>query len=268
MPDPLKPSDRVMIVAAHPDDIDFGAAGYAALLVKNGVEVTYVVVTDGQLGGDDLSISRQEMADLRRQEQLKAAEVVGVKDVIFLGFSDGEVVADFNLRKSLTELVRKIKPNRLIAPSPDRAWQRLGASHPDHLAVGEAVVNVVYPDARNPFAYPELLNQGLEAFIVKELWLMGSPFAFNGPKESEPVSTNSGEINPEVYRGELGTFVTAVDVTSTFTLKVGALKAHYSQTKDIKDLEGLLKGWLSYNGKIYKNDPSILCEAFQVVYLS
>jgi len=268
MAEPVTENDSVLVIAAHPDDIDFGAAGYVALMRQHNVNVTYAVVTDGQLGGSDLSVSREEMAKLRRQEQISAAKVVGVKDVRFLGFFDGEVKADFELRRAITELVREIRPKRVIAPSPDRAWQRLGASHPDHLAVGEAVVSVIYPDARNPFAYPELLQKGLEAFIVKELWLMGSPYAFCGPKDSEVLIPGADLINPDIYRGELGTFVTAVDVSKTFSYKVNALKAHESQTKEINDLEGLLRSWLSHNGRIYKNNEELLCEAFQVVYLT
>ncbi len=194
---------RALVVAAHPDDVDFGAGGTVAAWTKAGIEVAYCVVTDGEAGGDDPSVTRAEMAATRRDEQRAAAAEVGACEVTFLGYPDGRVEAGMGLRRDLTRVVRAFRPQVVIAPSPERWWERIYASHPDHLAVGEAATCTVYPDARNPFAHPELLDEGLEPHTVGELWLMASPEAD-----------------------------VAVDITATFDRKIAALLLHRSQMKD------------------------------------
>ena len=166
---------RILVVTAHPDDVDFGAAGSIATWVKAGIEVAYCVATDGDAGGSDRTISRPDMARLRREEQRGAAAEVGVSNVSFLGYPDGRLTASIDLRRDVSRVVRIFRPDRLVCQSPERNWDRIGASHPDHLAAGEAAVCAAYPDARNPFAHPELLEEGLEPFAVRELWLMASP---------------------------------------------------------------------------------------------
>ncbi len=185
---------------AHPDDVDFGAAGSIATWVKAGIEVAYCVATDGDAGGSDRTISRPDMARLRRDEQRGAAAEVGVSNVSFLGYPDGRLTASMDLRRDVSRAVRIFRPDRLVCQSPERNWDRIGASHPDHLAAGEAAVCAAYPDARNPFAHPELLEEGLEPFAVRELWLMAAP-------------------NPN----------RAVDITDTLDRKVAALRRHESQ---------------------------------------
>ncbi len=151
------------MVTAHPDDVDFGAAGAVAAFTSAGVEVTYCIVTNGQAGGSDRTMSRAEMAALRQDEQRAAAAVVGVNDVRFLGHPDGTVQASLQLRRDISRVIRQVRPERVITQSPERNWDAIYASHPDHLAAGEAAVCAVYPDARNPFAHPELLeDEGLE----------------------------------------------------------------------------------------------------------
>ena len=148
---------RILVVAAHPDDVDFSAAGTIALWTYAGIGVTYCVVTDGDAGGHDESVSRPAMAQLRRAEQTAAAKHVGVDDLRFLGYPDGQVEATLGLRRDLARMIRQVRPDRLVCPSPERNYARLGISHPDHRAVGSAALDAVYPDARNPFAFPELL---------------------------------------------------------------------------------------------------------------
>jgi len=125
------------VVTAHPDDVDFGAAGSVATWVKAGIEVAYCIVTDGDAGGSDRTITRPEMAVIRRDEQRAAAAEVGVTDVTFLGYPDGRLVSSIDLRRDISRQVRIHRPERLVCQSPDRMWERIGASHPDHLAAGE-----------------------------------------------------------------------------------------------------------------------------------
>jgi len=236
-PEPLA-VDRALVVTAHPDDVDFGAAGTITQWVEAGIAVTYCLVTDGDAGGFD-ETPRAEMPALRRAEQISAAKILGVLDVRFLGYPDGRVYATHELRRDIARIIRQVRPQRLLTQSPERVWSRLGASHPDHRATGEATVNAVYPDARNPFAHPELLaEEGLDAWTVRELWLMGSP-------------------TPDHY----------VDVTDTFDRKLAALREHVSQTSHMDDLEGLLRGWATRNAGDAELSEGRLAEAFQLVRL-
>jgi len=164
---------RVLVFAAHPDDVDFGSAGTIAGWTDAGITVSYCIVTDGDAGGHDESVPRAEIAPLRRKEQTTAAACVGVHDLRFLGYPDGQVEATLALRKDLARVIRQVRPDRVVCPSPERNYARLPPSHPDHRAVGSAALDAVYPDARNPRAYPELLDEGLEAHRVKEVWLPG-----------------------------------------------------------------------------------------------
>jgi LmbE family N-acetylglucosaminyl deacetylase len=189
---------------AHPDDVDFWAAGTVALWVRDGWEVTYLVVTSGDAGGFDQAAARGEMPERRRQEQRRAAEALGVTDVRFLeGFHDGAVTVTENLVRGIVQAIREVQPTLVLAQSPERTWRDIRLSHPDHLAVGEATARAVYPFARNPFAFPELAAGGLEAFEVRELWLAGDP----APDH-------------------------AVDVTSVWDQRRAALLAHASQHPD------------------------------------
>ncbi|HUC38477.1 MAG TPA: PIG-L deacetylase family protein [Acidimicrobiales bacterium] len=228
---------RVLVVTAHPDDVDFGVAGSVAVWVKAGIEVSYCVVTDGDAGGSDRSVSREEMAVLRREEQRAAAAEVGVSDVTFLGYPDGRLTPGLDLRRDLSRQLRKVRPDRLVCQSPERNWDRIGASHPDHLAAGEAALCAAYPDARNPFAHRELLEEeGLEPFSVAEVWLMASPRANR-----------------------------AVDITDVFELKLAALRRHRSQVGEGEWLDQRLRGWFSEGARLAGLDEGRLAETFQVV---
>src|SRR5256885_541156 len=173
--DPVSLTDveRVLVIMAHPDDVDFGWAGTVAVMTDAGIEVTYGIVTDGDAGGSELGIPRAEMAPLRRDEQRAAAAIVGVHDVHFLGYPDGRVEATLELRRDLSRLIRRVRPQRVMTQSSDRNWDRIYASHPDHLAVGESAACAVYPDARNRWAHPELADEGLGPWTVDEIWLRG-----------------------------------------------------------------------------------------------
>ena len=151
-----------MVVSAHPDDPEFGFGATVASLVDQGKTVVYVICTDGSQGGEDPTVPDQELTSTRYTEQRAAAALLGVTEVIFLGFRDGYLEANVELRRAISREIRRFKPDLVLTHSPLRAINiPIGASHPDHLAVGEATLAAVYPDARNPRAYPELLQEGL-----------------------------------------------------------------------------------------------------------
>src|ERR1035437_7887111 len=139
---------RVLSITAHPDDVDFGAAGTMARWTEAGIEVIYCVVTDGDAGGFDESFPRDEMPTLRRAEQVAAAKCVGVHDVRFLGYPDGRVQATLDLRRDLARVIRQVRPDRVVCPSPERNYDRIGIGHRDHRAGCAAALDAVYPDAR------------------------------------------------------------------------------------------------------------------------
>ena len=207
--------ERVLVVTAHPDDVDFGAAGTIAGWVAEGIEVTYCIVTDGDAGGFDPTVPRSKIPAIRRAEQVAAGAVLGVHDVRFLGYRDGELTVTHDLRRDISRVIRQVRPQRMLIQSPERNWRRLPASHPDHMAAGEAAIFAIYPDARNPFAHPVLLNdEGLDAWTVHDVWVFGTP-------------------TPDTF----------VDITDRFDQKIDALRAHESQTAHMEDLEDRIRGW-------------------------
>lgn len=226
-----------LVVAAHPDDIDFGAAGTVAHWTDTGVSVTYLVVTDGDAGGFDPDMPREEIPPLRRAEQTEAAKHVGVTDLRFLGYPDGWVATTFALRRDITRVIRQVRPDRMIGPTPERNYERIGPSHPDHRAVGAAMLDAVYPDARNQFAYPELIQEeGLHPWTVREVWL-------------------SGGSEGDHY----------VDVTETFDRKIAALRAHVSQTGHMDELDDMVRSWLAASAQRAGLPDGRLAEKFRVV---
>jgi LmbE family N-acetylglucosaminyl deacetylase len=228
---------RILVIVAHPDDVDFGAAGTVATWTDAGIDVSYCIVTDGDAGGSDPSVSRAEMGRLRQAEQTAAAKQVGVHDLHFLGYPDGRVEATLDLRKDLARVIRMLRPDRVLCPSPERYYARPGASHPDHRAVGSAALDAVYPDARNPFAFPELLaEENLAAWTVREVWISASPMATH-----------------------------YVDITQTFPRKVAALRAHASQISDPAEIEERLRGWTSRTAAQGGLPEGHLAESFQVL---
>lgn len=222
---------------AHPDDVDFGSAGTVAGWVDSGIEVAYLIVTRGDAGGFD-DTPRGQIPIIREEEQRAAANAVGVKQVNFLdGYADGAVTPSLALRRDITAAIRRWRPDRILTSSPLRRWERLaGPSHPDHLTVGEATTCAIYPDARNPFAYPELLREeGLEPWVVREVWYSGGP-------------------DPDH----------AVDVTEAYPRKMAALRAHASQTSHL-DLDALLRDRLAAVAEAAGLPAGRLAEAFTVL---
>ncbi|ADG87376.1 GlcNAc-PI de-N-acetylase [Thermobispora bispora] len=228
---------KVLVVVAHPDDIDFGGAGTIAKLTDAGAEVVYCLVTDGEAGWPDHETPAEKIAATRRAEQTAAAKCVGVSDLRWLGYPDGAVEYSLELRRAITRVIRQVRPDLVITSTPERNYAAIGPSHPDHRAVGAATLDAVYPDARNPRAFPELITEeGLEPWTVREVWL-------------------SGTMTPNRY----------VDVTATVERKIAALRAHESQTSHIPDLAGMVKGWLSANARAAGLPEGSFAEAFHAV---
>ncbi len=192
---------KILVIAAHPDDIDFGIAGSIAKWRRDGAEVVYCVITDGCAGTNEPGADLEALAHRRRQEQREAAEVVGVSDVMFLGMKDGALEPTMDLRRALTRVIRQVKPDRVISPDPttilvaDRY-----INHPDHRATGEAALYAVFPSAETRPIFPELLEEGLEPHKVTELYLAYS-------------------LAPDHYE----------DISDTIELKLEALAKHESQ---------------------------------------
>jgi LmbE family N-acetylglucosaminyl deacetylase len=227
---------KVLVITAHPDDVDFGAAGTVATLTAEGVEVAYCIITDGAAGSSDPDVDLAELPLRRQAEQRKAAAEVGVSDVTFLDHPDGRLEVTYELRRDLSRVIRRVRPDRVIAQSPERNWDRIRASHPDHLAAGEATLQAVYPDARNPYAHPELLAAGLEPHEVGEVWLMASPKADR-----------------------------FVDITSVIERKIAALRCHESQISDPGQLEEFVRRWTAASAAAAGFGAGHHAEAFQVV---
>lgn len=240
MPSPL-PDDQVeraLFVTAHPDDVDFGTAGTAALWSRAGISVTYLVCTDGQAGGFDDGVDRADIPAIRRTEQRAAAAAVGVQDVRFLGLVDGDLRVTSVLVEQITAIVRDVRPQRVVAQSPERDWESLARSHPDHLAAGEATVQAVYPAARNPYAFPHLHAQGLSAWTVPDLWIAGHP-----------------------------TTTHAIDVTSVWDVKMAAILAHRSQHPDPARLHSPLRAAFEHQAQQHGLPQGRVAETYFVVRL-
>ena len=227
---------KVLVVTAHPDDVDFGAGGTIAQWTAKGIEVAYCIATNGDQGGEDPDLPRDQMPVIRQKEQRDAGKVLGVTDIEFLNYRDGWLEPTIELRKKIVRAIRRVKPDRMIIQSPERNWDRLGASHPDHMAAGEAAIQAVYPDARNRFAFMDLLDEGLEPWRVKEVWV-------------------TSMVTPNHY----------VDITETFANKMAALHAHVSQTAHNADLEKMVREWGERNANAAGLPEGRIAEAFRIV---
>ncbi len=225
---------RAIVVGAHPDDADFGAGGLVAAWAARGCEVTVVCVTDGDGGGFDASVPREDVPGIRRAEQQAAADALGAKECVFLGRPDGAVEVDQALRRDVARLIRERRPDAVVTHAPERNYRFVYLYHPDHLATGAAVLAAVYPDARNEFAFPEL---------ALPTWVVGQVWQFGGPEDD-----------------------TAVDVTDVFEAKVRACSAHDSQTPMLdRSVEEELREDLGRTAAEHGLPAGRLAEAYRVV---
>ena len=209
MPDDKLPTpDRVLVVAAHPDDIEFGAAGTVARWVAEGAVVRYLIATRGDKGSDDPDADIGALTRTREAEQRAAADELGVEGVDFLDEPDGQVEPSLALRERITYAIRAFRPEIVMTHDPtvlfvNNEW----VNHPDHRAVGQVAVDAVFPTARDPLNFRQHLDDGLAAWKVAELYLW---------------STN--EANQ------------LVDIGATIERKVAALAHHASQFRHFDDV--------------------------------
>jgi len=235
---------RVLVVMAHPDDPDFICAGTIARWAAEGSEIIYVLGTSGDKGSDDPEMTPERLVQIREQEQRDAARALGVKEVEFLGFRDAELLPDLNLRRAITRMIRKYRPDAVICQDPSARWQgQWYIQHPDHIAMGEATLAAVYPAARDRLTFAELLEEGLEPHKVREVYLAGA-------------------AEPDFW----------VDITDWFDAKVAALSAHKSQMGDW-DFSTLLRQWsqdTAAQARFHRfpgSERMVLAEAFKYFVL-
>ena len=162
----------LMVVVAHPDDAEFMVAGTVAKWAKHSCEITYVIVTKGDKGSDDPTMTSSKLTEIREAEQRAAGAILGVKHFEFMGYPDGYLQHTLELRRDITRLVRKYRPEVLVTFDP--TFRLVGdtyVNHPDHRTTGDATVDAVFPSARDRLTFPELLVDGLEPWKVHQLWL-------------------------------------------------------------------------------------------------
>ncbi|MCO5186411.1 MAG: PIG-L family deacetylase [Anaerolineae bacterium] len=206
---------RAVFIYAHADDIEFGVAGTAALWAKNGCEVYYILITDSGSGSHDPEMTRERLAAIRREEQQRSADIVGVKEVVFLGYTDGQLEPTLPLRKELVKWIRHFRPNVVVCGDPTTFFpNNTRINHPDHRAAATAAIDAVFPSADSHLIFPELVAAGYAPHKVNYVY----------------ISYPSQE--PNLY----------IDISETLPLKVEALRAHKSQMKDW-DPEQPLHDW-------------------------
>jgi LmbE family N-acetylglucosaminyl deacetylase len=223
----------IMVVVAHPDDAEFGAAGSIARWTAEGKSVVYVLCTNGDKGTSDRTMTSVELTRIRRQEQKEAASLLGVKEVVFLGMADQQLEETPAFREEIVRLIRRFRPQIVLSSDPHRRY----LWHRDHRIVGQVVMDALFPYARDHMAYPQMLADGLEPHKVKEVFFFGA----------EDVNYH-------------------IDISETFSQKVAALKCHASQVKELN--VGDLEIWLQKRcQRMAAGTTFVLAEAFHRVKL-
>jgi LmbE family N-acetylglucosaminyl deacetylase len=195
---------QMMVVTPHPDDAEFGVAGTVARLTRERKDVVYVVCTNGDKGSSNNNMKSDELVRIREEEQLAAARLLGVREVIFLHYPDQALEDTPEFRKKIVCLVRKYKPHIVVTADPYRRY----IWHRDHRITGQVTLDAIFPYARDFLSYPDLIEQGLQPHKVREVWLWGSE-------------------NPNYCS----------DITDTFDIKIAALRCHKSQLGDRRSSE-------------------------------
>lgn len=208
LPAEVEDVKRALVVAAHPDDADFGCSGTAHLWTQQGWEFYYLICTDGSKGSENPEMTPDKLVPLRRAEQRAAARVLGVKDVFFLDYVDGELTYTPELMRDVVRWIRTIKPHAVFSHDPTQIIRNAFINHPDHRCAGTVAIDAVYPMARNRPSFPELLEEGLESFKVREIYL---------------------------WAAQDTTF--EVDITEVVDVKFRALREHASQFENFDEME-------------------------------
>ena len=209
----LEPLERALVIFSHPDDAEFSAAPAIAALTARGVEVGYVVTTDGGKGTEDPAVTPEQLATTRVAEQRAAADLLGVGEIVHLGYPDGYLTPSLDLRRDIVRQIRRFRPHLVITQN----WRRRDdgnpfIAHPDHLATGEATLAAVYPAARDRLNFPELLDEGLEPWKVRQVLV-------------------TGVERPNLW----------IDVSATLDRGFEALRCHAIQIDDWPDVEATLR---------------------------
>ena len=216
-----EPYRAAMVVVAHADDAEFGCSGTVARWCKEGMEVVYVLCTDGSKGSTDREITSEQLAEMRKQEQIAAGKLLGLKDVVFLGYPDGYLEPTLELRRDISREIRRYKPDVLITTNPVRTLMGRGyIGHPDHFAAGEAALSAVYPAARDHLTFPELLDEGFEPHKVREVLI-------------------TGHDSPDKW----------INVTDTIETAIQALLSHVSQMGNWDGMAERMREWRKESGK-------------------
>lgn len=215
------PLERVLVVFSHPDDAEFGAAPTIAALAARGARVDYVVTTDGGKGTDDAAISPDALSATRIAEQRAAADVLGVSEIVHLGYADGYLTPSLELRRDIARQIRRFRPDLVIAQNPVRRMDgNPFIGHPDHLATGEATLAAVYPAARDRHNFPELVDEGLEPWKVRQVLV-------------------TGVERPNLW----------VDVADSLETGLAALRCHASQLPDWPEVEQRMRERVALAGQ-------------------
>ena len=218
-----EPFRRGMVIMAHPDDAEWTCSGTVAKWCAEGWDVVYVLCTDGSKGSSAPELTSEQLIKIREREQRDAGKVLGLQDVVFLGYPDAYLEPTLELRKDIAREIRRYKPDVVITGSPARDVERgYYVSHPDHLAAGEAALSAIFPTARDRLTFPELLEEGLEPHKVREVWIAG------------------GGDNADNY----------VDVEAYMDTAIKALKAHVSQVDQENADEWFQQGRIRTGAKI------------------
>lgn len=230
-----RPSFRALVVAAHPDDIEFACAGTVASWTAAGAEVTYCIVTDGSTGTQDRSLMGAPLARIRQEESQRAAAAVGVEEVVFLRYDDGVVEYTLDLRRDIARVFRRARPHRFVVMDVGPTIEDRFVNHPDHRAIGQASLDVSMSAGTTPGIFPELLDEGLEPWRgLRELWITGPG--------AKPVAS---------------------DISATIEKKTVALLCHESQVGDDADrIASLVREWTAKAGKPHGYAHA---ETFQVI---
>jgi len=200
--------NKVLVIAAHPDDLEYCVAGTISKWALEGTESYFLICTSGEAGSHNKNIQPEQLASIRQDEQRKAGNILGVKEIKFLNYPDGTMQPSLELRRELTGMIRHYQPTAIMTWDPTQIiFNDSGLNHPDHLAVGNAALSAIMPSCDSPFIFPELLAEGLEPFKVHEIYLFGS------------------EEN-NIW----------IDIGQTIELKIAALKCHNSQYENWEDL--------------------------------
>ncbi len=229
----------VLGIAAHPDDLDFGAGGTMAHFAEQGADVYYLILTDGSAGSSDRNMSPADLINLREAEQRDAVlRVIGGKGVDFLGYKDGQLEVTMEVKRDIVKAIRQIKPDVVVTMDPSMIYsaKRSFINHPDHRAAGQAVLDAVFPLARDHLSFPEFMTEGLEPHITPTVLLI-----------------NFNEHN------------FFVDITATFDKKIAALAAHVSQISGMPAVEEKMRQLAKADGAEAGVD---LAEAFVRIDLS